>query len=249
MKSSALIDIHCHLLPGIDDGAKTPSTTLSMAQMAVDSGVGKIICTPHCTAGGEGVSSLISRIQKATQILNYIYEQKQLPLTVYAGMELLCTEHLADALAKKEVLPLAGSRYLLIEFRFDIPLSRIEMAAEQVRRKGYCPVLAHPERYDAVQRDPECLLYWFDAGYVLQLDKQSIAGEFGEKCMQTAAWALRHGAAHIVASDAHGVHRRTTELGDTYRLVARTYGIEYADILMKTNPACILKNTKMTGTV
>ena len=156
-RASAMTDLHCHILPGLDDGAKTPETTLQMAKQAVQSGVRQIVCTPHCTTGDPRLRTRLTRIKKAVEVLNYVFGQMQLPLTLYAGIELLCNDRLSETLERREFLTLAGSRYLLIEFPFDVTLSRIERAANAVRQAGYIPVLAHPERYTAVWRNPD----WF----------------------------------------------------------------------------------------
>lgn len=232
----AMIDIHCHLLPGLDDGARTPDMTLQMARMAVAAGTREIICTPHCTAGSPDLDRRIHRIQKAVELLNGAFSQIKLPLKLHPGMELLCNEMLPATLESGQVLPLAQSRYLLIEFSFDTPLSRIERAAGLVQQAGYIPVLAHPERYTAVWRNPDCMEVWQYAGYVLQLDKDSVLGRFGSHCARTADWALRHGVAHAVGSDAHDTTRRTIRLQTVYQALSQHVGREYARLLVWHNP-------------
>ena len=237
----ALMDLHCHLLPGLDDGSRSPEETLRMAQMAVDAGTGEIICTPHCTAGDPDLKGRIQRIRKAVDVLNYAFSQLALPLKLHPGMELLCNEKLPQTLAEGAVLPLAGANHLLIEFTFDTPLPRIERAASLVQQAGYIPVLAHPERYTAVWRDPHCMEVWHYAGYVLQLDKDSILGRFGNHCARTADWALRHGVAHAVGSDAHDTKTRTITLRHTYEHLARHYDAHYARLLLWHNPRRIAR--------
>lgn len=242
-----MTDLHCHLLPGMDDGAKTPETAFEMASRAVAAGTRQIVCTPHCTAGDPDMPRRLMRIRRAVEILNYVFQEKKLPITLYAGVELLCSERLPETLKKKEILTLAGSRYLLIEFSFDTPLSRIEGAANLVRQSGYVPVLAHPERYTEVWKNPDCMAVWFYSGYVLQLDKDSVLGRFGNHCARTADWALRHGVAHVIASDAHDTRTRTTNLGIVQQYVAHHYSPEYADLLLHRNPARIVKNAVLVG--
>lgn len=244
-KTSRLVDLHCHILPCLDDGSKTPEMTYRMAETAVECGVKHIICTPHWTAGSHDAKKRILRIKKATSVLNYVFSEKNLPLTLYPGMELLCNEYLTQSLEKNEVLPLCGSRYLLIEFRFDAPLSQIEWAASEVQAHGYVPVLAHPERYPAVWSAPTCLSLWFYSGYILQLDKDSILGHFGSHCAHTAAWALRHGFAHVVASDAHDTRTRTTDLKPVFHHISKYFGHSYADLLLSQNPRRIIQNQEM----
>lgn len=244
-RAPAMTDLHCHILPGLDDGAKTPETTLQMAKQALQSGVRQIVCTPHCTTGDPGLRTRLTRIEKAVEMLNYVFGQMQLPVTLYAGIELLCNDRLPETLERREFLTLAGSRYLLIEFPFDVPLSRIEWAANAVRQAGYIPVLAHPERYTAVQRNPDCLSVWFYAGYVIQLDKDSVLGRFGNHCARTAAWALRHGVAHVIASDAHDTRTRTASLQAVWRHVATVYSLPYANLLLQRNSQRIVQGRPM----
>lgn len=239
--ASVMTDLHCHILPGLDDGAKNPETALQMVQQAVASGVRQIVCTPHCASGDPGLRQRLVRIEKAVDVLNYVFGQMQLPVTLYTGIELLCNDRLPETLERCEFLTLAGSRYLLIEFPFDEPLSRIEWAANTVQKAGYTPVLAHPERYTAVWRNPYCLSVWFYAGYVIQLDKDSVLGRFGNHCARTAAWALRHGVAHVIASDAHDTRTRTTTLQTVWKYVATNYSLPYADLLLRRNPKRVVE--------
>ena len=243
----AMTDLHCHLLPGLDDGAKTPETAYEMARQAAAAGVRQIVCTPHCTTGDPGLWQRLARIEKAVEVLNYVFGQMQLPLTLHAGIELLCNDKLPETLVRREFLTLAGSRYLMIEFPFDVPLSRIEWAANAVQQAGYIPVLAHPERYTAVWRNPDCLSVWFYAGYVIQLDKDSVLGRFGNHCARTAAWALRHGVAHVIASDAHDTRTRTMNLERVRQYVTQNYSPGYAELLVSRNPARIVKNAGLAG--
>lgn len=231
-----IIDIHCHLLPGLDDGSRSPEMTLKMARMAVAEGTKEIVCTPHCTAGSPDLHGRIGRIRKAVEVLNDVFSQLQLPLKLHPGMELLCNDRLEQTLEAGDLLPLAESKHLLMEFNFDTPLSRIERAASLVQQAGCIPVLAHPERYTAVWRNPDCLEVWHYAGYVLQLDKDSILGRFGSHCARTADWALRHGVADTVGSDAHDPTSRTIRLSRVYHYLEQNFHREYARLLLWHNP-------------
>lgn len=210
--------------------------------MAAAAGVRQIVCTPHCTTGDPYFRERMVRIQRAVEMLNYVFREKELPVTLHGGIELLCNNRLQETLEKKDFLTLAGSRYLLIEFAFDASLSWIERAANAVCQAGYIPVLAHPERYTAVWRNPECLSVWFYAGYMLQLDKDSVLGRFGNHCARTADWALRHGVAHAIASDAHDIRSRTVSLDWVRDYVAQHYSPDYADLLLHRNPARVVRN-------
>ena len=237
-----ITDLHAHLLPGFDDGAKSVDISLEMARQAAGSGVGRMVCTPHCSTADPRLAERAALIRRAVARMNERLSRREIPLTLFPGMELLCGENLPAVLGHKEALTLAGSRYLLIEFPFSVRLSDIEWAAEQVRLAGLTPVLAHPERYTAVQRDPYCLGDWFDSGYILQLDQDSILGNFGRHAARTAHWALDHGLAHAVSSDAHSIHTRAPDFQPVEELLSRRYSSAYAGLLLRRNPGRIVEN-------
>lgn len=231
-----LIDLHCHLLPGVDDGAKTLEMTFQMARMAAASGVRQIVCTPHCTAGDRQMQKRTAWIVHAVALLNAAFVRDRIPITLHPGMELLCNGCLAETLSRGEILPLANSRCLLMEFRFDVRLPAIERAAALVKNAGYTPMLAHPERYPAVWEQPECLEIWAREGYLLQFDKDSVLGHFGIRCARTAHWGLRHDVAYAVGSDAHDTSTRTPEMGKVWKMIENAYSLETSDSLLKFNP-------------
>lgn len=240
-----LIDLHCHLLPGLDDGAKNRETTRAMAKAMAAQGVAGVVCTPHCTAGDPRLGERIAKIRMAMEEWKETLALEQLPLWLYPGMELLCTPDLPQTLARGDVLTLAGSRYLLIEFSFDCPHGQMEWAIRQVRQAGYVPVLAHPERYPAVWRDPERVADWFFQGTVIQLDQDSALGKFGRHCAHTSDWILRHGLAHVVASDAHDLGDRASQLAPLFQQLARRYGSGYAEVLLCRNPMRMLRDREL----
>ena len=109
------------------------------------------------------------------------------------------------------------------------------------------PVVAHPERYQAVQRNPEIVGEWFERGYGIQLNKGSILGHFGRREKQTAEWILENGLAHVVASDAHGAEQRTTHMGEIRNLLENVYGENYAQLLLEDNPRRIIKDMELAS--
>lgn len=237
-----MIDLHCHILPGLDDGSPNTEESLAMAAMAADTGTGQIVCTPHCSAGDDALDARCARIRRRTERLNALLARNRIPLQLHPGMELLCTEGLEEVLDRRAVLTLAGSRYLLIEFDFGVPAQAIEHAAWCVMQRGLTPVLAHPERYTAVQRDPGRMAEWFAGGCVIQVNKGSILGRFGPQPARAADWILDRGLAHVVASDAHRSQIRTPRLDEVHRAVGERFSYEYADILLEHNPRCILQD-------
>ena len=240
-----ITDLHCHLLPGLDDGAKDWSVSWKMLNLAVDSGVGRIVCTPHCTFGDPCLPKRIKTVRQMTEVLNRVLSQQKLSLKVLPGAEMLWEDGIIPLREQMEGMTLAGSRYLLVEFRFGERLSQMEWVANQVAISGLVPVLAHPERYAAVQREPICLVEWFRNGWGIQVDKDSVLGDFGDSANRTVLWALERGLAHVVASDAHNASQRTPCFQRLDEFLALRFSPQYGELLLRRNPSRIVENTEL----
>ena len=242
-EETVLTDMHCHILPFVDDGVKNMDDALLMARMAVNSGVDTIVLTPHCNLPwaveknyrtaqlAVRMSALIARLREA-----------KIPLNILPGAEIFCTEQVPELLRAGRLLTLAGSDYLLTEFYFDEEIGFINQMLERIRETGKKPVIAHPERYEAVQADPEIVRHWVRSGVVVQVNKESILGDLGRGAEETSRWLLSRGLAHAVASDAHGPDRRTTDMTRICRFLEEDYNPEYADILLRRNPERICRS-------
>ena len=235
-----MLDLHCHILPGLDDGAQSDLDTIRMARIAADSGTCGIVCTPHCSTDDPFLSDRLRRILNATDRANGLLAREEIPLRLYSGMELLCVTSPLPLLRQGEFLTLAGTRYLLIEFPFDIRSAAIADAAATVSQAGLVPVIAHPERYFCVQWTPELIRGWTDQGWLIQLNRGSLTGGFGGEVYDCAAWIARRQMAHLVASDAHSPVYRTPDLASGYQWVADHRSAEYAELLFRINPRRML---------
>lgn len=238
-----MIDLHCHILPGVDDGAADLDEALDMAWMSVRSGVKAIVATPHCNLPGNGEPNyldhgLLDRIIRLRRAI----EDQQIPLRLYAGSEVFCTPDVVELLTSQLLLPLAGSRYLLTEFFFDESPQFMDHCLHSLAAQGCRPIVAHPERYDAVQRDPQLAAYWFSQGYLLQVNKGSILGSLGSRSHTAARWILQRGLAHAVASDAHDLQGRSPAMDTLRHHLEDNYSPEYAWVLLHGNPARIVRD-------
>ena len=242
-----MVDLHCHILPGLDDGARTEEDTLEMARIAVRGGTKEIVCTPHCSTDDPYLPDRLRDILSDTDRMNSMLSREDVPLLLHSGMELLCVTSPEPLLDQGEFLTLAGSRYLLIEFPFDIRSGAISDAAETVRAAGLVPVIAHPERYYCVQWMPELVASWADRGWVIQLNRGSLTGGFGAEVREAAEWVMRRELAHLVASDAHSADYRTPDLSEGYRWVAVNYSSRYASLLFQENPQRVLDDRTVTA--
>lgn len=242
-----MIDIHCHILPMFDDGASELAESIAMARLAVSSGVTGIIATPHFQGDRQALEllpKLLSRYEKLTKVL----AQQQIPLTLYPGAEILCTPETV-AMAQQKMLPTLGdSNYLLTEFFFNESEEFMSDTLSGLASCGYRPVIAHPERYDAVQRSPQLIEKWFFQGLVIQLNKGSLLGAFGPEVEEAAHWILSSGLAHAIASDAHSSRRRTTDMMELRRFLQDNCPPRYVQVLLEENPARIVANQSMVPT-
>ena len=169
-----------------------------------------------------------------------LFRSEAIPITLHLGAEILCTEETLH-LAQKKLLPTIGaSNYFLTEFYFDEDPDFMDEMLRRLAEAGYTPVVAHPERYGAIQRDPAILKHWFRRGYVLQLNKGSILGAFGHRAEHAAHGILRAGLAHVIASDAHSASRRTPHMEGLNRWLDHHLDAEYARILTEENPRRII---------
>lgn len=239
---SFMIDIHTHILPGIDDGSESLSESFEMAELAVQSGVHTIVSTPHCNM--EGIyENFYDELweERLGELCSYLRERGN-QLMVLSGMEIYASMDVAEKIQKGMLLPVNDSRYYLIEFSFDVDplwMGDILSSILQIRK---IPLIAHPERYYCVQDQPMLLYEWMQQGCLTQLNKGSVFGRFGRHAQRTADLLLNYGLATCVASDAHSSSRRTTYMEDIKEYLCREYEKSYADNVLKKNPRRIIMN-------
>jgi protein-tyrosine phosphatase len=238
-----ICDLHTHLLPGVDDGAQDISQALQMLDNAVASDVTHLVVTPHFIPSRASVQALADRFEHCFQRLQQA--AAHLPIELALGAEVRVTPDLLDCLQTAHLPTLNGSRYLLTEFPVDFEESRFPMVLEKLLENGYVPLIDHPERYNAVCGQPGMVEQWLDMGCHLQLTGGSIQGNYGKTIQHAAAFLLQQDFVACVASDAHGVHRRTNYLLDVYDYLTVHFSPEYAHCMMYTNPLRMWRNESL----
>lgn len=238
-----MIDLHCHIMPWVDDGASDARTACAMAQRAVESGITTIVATPHCNLDDSRPNFRGRTYSKAFSLFRALLAQHNIPLEILPGAELFAhPSNLRYLLDRQRVMTLNHSRYLLVEFNFSERGGNITDALNLIARRGLVPVVAHPERYDCVQLEPELAMDWFHAGYIIQLNKGSILGQLGPEPKETGNFLLQNGFAHVIASDAHSTRRRRTGFQSLIPVLERFCSPEYIDLLLKGNPQAIIED-------
>lgn len=237
-----MIDIHSHILPGVDDGAVSVEEALIMAEMAVKSGVKVMAVTPHSNQPGAFKNYESRELRDVYWRLKEAIKAEKIPLQLVRGMEIFATSELPKRIEKKQLISLNSSQYYLIEFAFNASPYYIEDRIMDVLNLGKVPVIAHPERYYCVQDDPNQLYHWRRLGALAQMNKGSVFGRFGTRTEKAAEIILKHCLVNCIASDAHGADMRTTEMEEIKIFLDRHFSEDAGKLLLHINPSCILKN-------
>lgn len=232
-----ICDIHTHILPGVDDGAQNMEQALQMLRNALASNVESLVVTPHCNRFGERINPSLQR-----RFETFCREVGHLPIKLYLGAEVHVTEDLPKLLQKGEFPTINGSRYLLTEFPRAWDYRHFLPMLEEILSYGYVPVVAHPERYDAVKEDPRMVINWLDLGCHIQLTSGSILGKHGQRAKKAADFLLKNGLACCVASDAHAVEGRNNNLLEVQSYLSLYYSRQCAKALLWDNPMTIIRD-------
>ncbi|HBY94074.1 MAG TPA: hypothetical protein DEP84_08950, partial [Chloroflexi bacterium] len=206
-----MIDLHCHILPAVDDGPPDWKTSLEMVRIAAEDGITVMAATPH-DVGWQGPKPPRILVPFLVAQLNRRVRQAGLDIKVVAGMEALIDPGLAARVDAGTVLRLSSSRYVLVELPFSLWPQFTEAALFQLQVRGYRPILAHVERYQAVQAQPERLMDLVSRGIMLQVTGHSLTGLFGKDVRATAEQLLEANLVHLLASDCHTPRGRRPEL-------------------------------------
>ena len=240
-----MIDIHAHILPGVDDGAADMDSALEMAAMAVESGVSTLVVTPHCMDYAHRKNFWDQQLEMEIANFRHRLKQENIPLEIMPGMEIFGNHRTPQYIKQGKMIGLNHSYYPLIEFAFYNYASQATEILGELINMGLRPVIAHPERYRYVQDDPAILNMWTEMGCLLQINKGSLLGSFGRTEQALAFEMVGRGFATAVASDAHTPVMRTTWMKDVQRLLREEFSPSTAKKLLETNPAKILKNEKI----
>lgn len=236
-----MFDIHTHILPGIDDGAKSMSDAVAMALMASECGVEGVVASSHGNTG----DLTLSAYAHAFAALKEELKKEKIALELYPGMEIYMDHDAIDKLAAGELLTINKSNYVLVEFDFREEVWMVREYLQMLEDAGYLPVIAHAERYAFVQRNPEIVYHWADLGYVIQVNKGSLLGGFGRRERETAISLLEHRLVHVIASDTHGIEARTPSMSHISRFLGDCVSPKYRELLLTENPKRIISGDEI----
>lgn len=233
-------DIHCHIIPAVDDGAQSMEQAQEMIKLAYERGTRTIIGTPHY-----GTSR--AKASKGTIAVQYLDLQEWVKanypdLKLCLGQELSYKQGLEERLKKGSAYTLAGSRYVLVEFEPGDSYTRIRDGLQAVQMAGYLTVLAHAERCDCLASDVDYIEELVRMGIYIQVNAKSITGENGWQCKKCTKKLLKRELIHFIASDGHDTKKRPPTVDKAFAMIEKRYGKPYAARLAYTNPANIIND-------
>jgi len=238
-----VIDLHCHILPGIDDGAQSMQEALDMCRMAEADGITTIVATPHyqpvsCPWAATELNERVASLQDTLRMAG-------IALTILPGAELPLFPELPGLLKNDPYLTINRSSYFLVEFRpHAIPANAMPFLITLIK-SGLVPVIAHPERCDWFARHPDFFDELLGLGALFQLTAGSILGEFGTGVQEFSLGLIRKGMIHVIASDGHNRSDRPPLLAQAVTMVADLVGTACAEAMVTTTPAAIIANQRL----
>jgi len=238
-----MYDLHSHIVPNIDDGAKNMEMSLAMLRIATENGTKGIVATPHVIEGEwlpawDRILTECERLQKAAQ-------DASIDLRIFPGAEMAMYRDILDLLTGPGAYCINSGRYLLVE----LPAIHIPSFAEEffftLQARGITPILAHPERHPELARKPEILAQWISTGVLSQMNGTSIMGLMGKRIMATAELLLINNMVHVIGSDAHSIGKRNTNLTSAVHKMTRLIGPERAQQLLFANADNIIHSREV----
>jgi len=230
-----LIDIHTHILPGLDDGAPNLQKAVEMAAIAARDGIKSLVATPHVMRGAfeNNRTDILQKVQE----LNLCIKVQNTKLNILPGAEYYLEEDLPERLAAGELLTINDTgRYLLVEFPLGMVPANSGDIFQGLISQGVTPIIAHPERNKQILKNAQVLMRFLGRGVLAQVNAGSIRGIYGKEVQECAWRFIETGAAHFVASDAHSTNTRAPVLSDIFARVESRFDHETAMILMCRNP-------------
>lgn len=235
-----MVDIHCHILPDVDDGARSWDIAVQMCAMASTDGIEHIVATPHAN------SEYVYDRAYLQSLLDELIRRAGNHVTLSLGCDFhFSYENIQEALRNPHRFTIADTNYLLVEFsNFSIPPATGENLSALIH-EGLTPILTHPERNPLLQQGPERVLEWVSLGCLVQVTGSALTGRWGRRARAVAEWLLENNAVHVLATDAHGTDDRTPVLSSGRDAAAEIIGMEKAAALVDDYPRAIVSGLSL----
>lgn len=236
-----MIDVHCHILPEVDDGPQSWDIAVEMCQIAVRDGITHIVATPHAN------NQFAYHREQHAQTLQELRALAPDSLQFSLGCDFhFSYDNIEDAIAHPDRYAIGDTGYLLIELsNYSIPPAMAENMFRLTSATGLKLILTHPERNPILQAHPETVLEWIKAGCIVQVTASSLTGLWGKPASKAARWLMQRDAVHVLATDAHNSQRRPPIMSEAVKVVTDWTNADVAKALVEDNPRAIVTGQKL----
>ena len=239
------VDVHCHCLPGLDDGPETESKAIELCQALVADGFTDVIATPHQLGRYDGRNNA-QTVRSAVAKLQGMLDGQNVPLKIHPGGDIRIDERLPRLLQEGEISTLTdGGRYLLLELPHEFYLEPMPLL-KRLLELNYIPIITHPERYSHLQRRSGMVKAWVERGALLQITAASILGGFGSHAQEISNRWIEEGLVTLVATDAHNTSGRAPRMSAALKAIEDNHGIGMARVLCIDNPARVILGERIS---
>ena len=237
------VDIHCHILPGVDDGSQSPEETKAMLEKAWDEGIQIMVATPHYhkQRGKNDIDLIKKQLLLTRKLAKEVHPKMQICL----GMEIYYGEDVPELLKTGKAVSIRKSRYILVEFSPGDDFQYILNAVRKLQMSGHTVIIAHIERYNCLREDISNVEYLREMGAYLQVNAGSITGSYGRSVKKFLREVLKAHLVQLVGTDAHGPEKRSPKMQEAYKEVVKRCGEEYADQIFGQNAKKVLRNVEI----
>lgn len=242
-----MIDVHSHIIPKIDDGCPNLEESYAILEEAIKAGFTDIISTSHYI---EDYYETNSKDRHAwVEAMNKVNKENNMQVTLHSGSEIYVTPKLVELIKEKQVGTLADSRYVLFELPMNSNIKNLDEIIFEIQSHAMVPVIAHPERYAYVQKDPNCLLPYLEKGVLFQANYGSIIGIYGKHARNTVKQLLQADMIHFLGTDVHKKQTIYTQMDEIMIQLENNISREKIEELSTKNPEKILKNEEIQAPV
>ncbi|MEH7252008.1 CpsB/CapC family capsule biosynthesis tyrosine phosphatase [Neobacillus niacini] len=233
-----MIDLHCHILPGVDDGAQSLSDSIAMAKKAVDQGIHTIVATPHHRNNSyeNPKQTILERVKE----LNRVLLEEKIDLKVLPGQEVRVHGEMLEGYHGGEILPVNHTPYVLVEFPSNHVPRYTEKLFYDLQMTGLIPVIVHPERNQEIIEHSEILYQLVKKGALTQVTAASLCGGFGKKIKNFSMQLIESNLTHFIASDAHNITSRSFKMRDAFGVIEKKVGMDMV-YMFEENAALVIE--------
>jgi len=232
LNTGPVTDIHSHILPYIDDGAKSMDTAVTMAAIAFSEGIKRIIATPHFDPETRSIKGFLHKRENSLNDLRKELEKRLINIEIIPGAEVYLVPEITE-LDDLELLCIGNTKYMLVEMPFTVMPQWLDEILYKIQLRGITPILAHPERSIKITKEPQKLKPLVEKGVLLQLNVSSVCNTSNSELRKCIRYLMKSKMAHFIATDSHTLRSRPPKIQDAIKLLTKSYGSETVEYMLE----------------